>query len=120
MRREELEQFVLHVGQIERTPAERGLVGLDVEHEGAVLEQFGASAFAGPPEQVLETRLELTRMERRQAEIVVKAGLDKGNLSRSLARWIEAGIVVRIGREQYPLHVYPLTRESLKHLAKER
>ena len=55
-----------------------------------------------------------------QAEIVVKAGLDKGNLSRSLARWIEAGIVVRIGREQCPLHVYPLTRESLKHLAKER
>src|SRR5258708_33051093 len=72
MRRKELEQLVFHVGQIERTPAERGLVGLDVEHQGTVLEQFGASAFAGPPEQVLETRLELTRMERRQAEIVVK------------------------------------------------
>ena len=49
-----------------------------------------------------------------QAEIGKKAKLDKGSLSRSIARWIEAGIVVRIGHEQYPMHVYPLPKEFLK------
>ncbi|PKQ07719.1 MAG: MarR family transcriptional regulator [Alphaproteobacteria bacterium HGW-Alphaproteobacteria-11] len=38
-----------------------------------------------------------------QAEIAKKLNLDKGNLSRSLARWIEAGIVVRVGHDQHPL-----------------
>jgi predicted transcriptional regulator len=49
-----------------------------------------------------------------QADIAKKAKLDKGSLSRALARWIEAGIVVRIGADQLPLHVYPLSKETLK------
>lgn len=49
-----------------------------------------------------------------QAEIGKKAKLDKGNLSRLIARWIEAGVVVRVGRDQLPLHVYPLTKGNLK------
>lgn len=49
-----------------------------------------------------------------QSEIRTKAKLDKGNLSRSLSRWIDAGIVVRIGPNQHPLHVYPLTADDLK------
>jgi DNA-binding MarR family transcriptional regulator len=35
-----------------------------------------------------------------QAEIGRRAGLDKGNLSRSISRWLEAGIVVRIGPDE--------------------
>lgn len=41
-----------------------------------------------------------------QAEIGKKSKLDKGNLSRSIARWIDAGVVVRVGAEQHPMHVY--------------
>jgi DNA-binding MarR family transcriptional regulator len=49
-----------------------------------------------------------------QADIAKKAKLDKGAMSRALVRWIEAGIVVRIGKGQLPLHVYPLSKETLK------
>jgi len=47
-----------------------------------------------------------------QSEIGKKAKLDKGSLSRTISRWVEAGIVVRLGAEQLPLHVYPLTKDS--------
>jgi len=55
-----------------------------------------------------------------QAEIGKKAKLDPGSLSRSIARWVEAGIVVRVGKEQFPMHVYPLTKNDLKSLGEER
>lgn len=47
---------------------------------------------------------------RSQSEIAKEAGLDAGNFSRSLSRWVDAGIVVRVGegREVRPVHVYPL------------
>ena len=54
-----------------------------------------------------------------QAEIGKKAKLYQSNLSRSIARWIEAGIVVRVGKEQFPMHVYPLTKNDLKSLGRE-
>ncbi|MGO9995379.1 MAG: MarR family transcriptional regulator [Steroidobacteraceae bacterium] len=49
-----------------------------------------------------------------QTEICKKAKLDKGNFSRAVARWIEAGVVVRVGKDQLPLHVYPLPRNAAK------
>ena len=49
-----------------------------------------------------------------QAEIGKRTKLDRGNLSRSISRWVEAGIVVRVGKEQLPMHVYPLTKAMLK------
>jgi hypothetical protein len=49
-----------------------------------------------------------------QAEICKKAKLDQGNLSRSITRWVEAGIMVRVGDERLPLHLYPLAKPSLK------
>jgi hypothetical protein len=49
-----------------------------------------------------------------QSDIAKKAKLDKGPLSRALVGWIEAGIVVRVGTDQLPLHVYPLSKESLE------
>ncbi len=54
-----------------------------------------------------------------QAEIAKKTRVDQGNLSKSIARWIDAGIVVRVGEEQHPMHVYPLTKNSLKLLGKK-
>lgn len=43
-----------------------------------------------------------------QSEIGKTIGLDKGNLSKSISRWMDAGVVIRVGAEQHPLHVYPL------------
>jgi len=47
-----------------------------------------------------------------QSEIGRRAGLDKGNLSRSISRWLEAGIVVRVGPDNLPLHLYSLPTAS--------
>jgi hypothetical protein len=48
-----------------------------------------------------------------QSQIASAAGLDKGSLSRSISRWTELGIVIRIGggAEQKPVHVYRLPSE---------
>lgn len=47
---------------------------------------------------------------RTQADIVKALKLQQGNFSRLVSRWIEAGIVIRLGegRETMLLHVYPL------------
>jgi DNA-binding MarR family transcriptional regulator len=58
--------------------------------------------------------------ETSQAEIGKTAKLDHGNLSRAIARWVDAGVVVRIGPDQFPLHVYPLTKVSPKTTSKKR
>ncbi|HEY1944713.1 MAG TPA: helix-turn-helix domain-containing protein [Roseiarcus sp.] len=55
-----------------------------------------------------------------QSEIGKMAKLDPASVSRSIARWIEAGVVVRVGVEQYPLHVYALTKNDLKPSTIER
>jgi hypothetical protein len=48
---------------------------------------------------------------RTQREIAKALGFDKGNFSRAVARWIEAGIVIRLGegRDATLLHVCPFT-----------
>ena len=57
---------------------------------------------------------------RTQAEIARELGLDPGNFSRTLGRWIDAGIVIRIGEkgELRLLHVYPLPDALIKKAAK--
>jgi CRP-like cAMP-binding protein len=47
---------------------------------------------------------------RTQADIAKELGLDSSNFSKTLSRWIDEGIVIRVGenREARPLHVYPL------------
>jgi hypothetical protein len=42
------------------------------------------------------------------------SGSDPGSLSRSIAKWVEAGVVIRVGADQLPLHLYPLTRPTAK------
>lgn len=58
---------------------------------------------------------------RTQAEIAKELGLDPGNLSKTLSRWIDEGILIRIGekRDSRPLHVYPLPEALLKKGAKK-
>jgi hypothetical protein len=54
-----------------------------------------------------------------QSEIGTKAGLDKGSLSRSISRWIQAGIVMRAGVDHYPMHIYPLRKEDCHPLVRK-
>jgi len=63
---------------------------------------------AGSAKQILAYNL--CDGETPQSEIGRKAKLDKGSLSRSITKWIEAGVVIRVGPEELPLHVYPLTK----------
>lgn len=53
---------------------------------------------------------------RTQAEIAKSLKLDQGNFSRTLGRWIEEGVVFRLGegRDSRLLHLYPLTKEVAK------
>jgi DNA-binding MarR family transcriptional regulator len=46
-----------------------------------------------------------------QAQVAKQAGLDRGNFSRTVSRWIQAGIVFRVGdaRDARLLHLYPLS-----------
>src|SRR5439155_97155 len=70
MRCQELQQLVLHVREVEWLALAGGLVRLEVEHELAVLDELGASASPCSPEEMLQARFELARMERREAEVV--------------------------------------------------
>ncbi|MEX2167586.1 MAG: Lrp/AsnC family transcriptional regulator [Methyloceanibacter sp.] len=49
-----------------------------------------------------------------QTEISKKAKLDPGNLSRAIAKWVEAGVVIRVGADQLPLHLYALGTSTAK------
>jgi CRP-like cAMP-binding protein len=53
-----------------------------------------------------------------QSDIAKAEGLDRGNFSRTLARWEEAGIIFRLGPDEKPLHVYPLRPESTSNKEK--
>lgn len=56
---------------------------------------------------------------RTQAEIAKELGLDQSNFSKTLSRWVDEGIVVRIGerRDARPLHVYPLPEAMVREVA---
>src|SRR2546430_170981 len=79
---EEPQELVLHVREVEGSAGHRRLVGLEVEDEVAVLDNLGSRRPTRPPMQVPQARLELPRMERREAEVVedVLAHLELGEL----------------------------------------
>ncbi len=76
-----------------------------------VLHQIVAPT-AGSTKQLLAYNL--CDGETPQTEIGKKAKLDSGNLSRLIAKWIEAGVVIRVGDDRLPLHVYPLINLNAK------
>jgi hypothetical protein len=49
-----------------------------------------------------------------QAEIGKRTKLDKGSLSKTISKWVESGVVIRVGADGYPLHLYPLTTKPKK------
>jgi hypothetical protein len=52
---------------------------------------------------------------RSQAEIARMAGLDAHNLSKAINRWIQHGIMYKVGSaESKPLHIYPLASNVRK------
>jgi hypothetical protein len=53
---------------------------------------------------------------RTQGDIAKALKLDSGNFSRTVARWIEAGILFRLGagRDATLLHVYPVAEAAKK------
>lgn len=56
-----------------------------------------------------------------QSEIVKQLGIDNSNFSKTLARWVDAGICIRVGdgREALPMHIYPLPESHIKKAAKQ-
>lgn len=66
----------------------------------------------GSAKQVLAYNL--CNGETPQNKIGEKAKLDRGNLSRLIGKWVETGIVIRVGADQLPLHLYPLTKSDAK------
>src|SRR5215510_9218473 len=70
VRREEPQQLVLHVRQVQRAVAHGRLVRLEVQHEVSVLDDLGSARAPGAPSQMTQPRLELPGMERREAEVV--------------------------------------------------
>jgi hypothetical protein len=72
---------------------------------------------AGPNQM---TAFNLCDGSKTQGEVAKAAALDPGNFSRTVARWIELGIMFKFGegREAKLQHVYPLPPNS--EPAKER
>lgn len=79
-----------------------------------------------PPDELVKLISPVAGMERQllaynlcngrtaQTEISRQANLDRGNFSRTIARWVEEGIAFRVGQEQFPLHLYPLPKRFLR------
>lgn len=59
---------------------------------------------------------------RTQSEVAKAQKIDPGSFSRTLSRWIEAGVVFRVpdGREVRLLHVYPLPMEAAGQKDKDK
>src|SRR5580704_10347345 len=70
MREEELEELVLHVREVERLPADRGLIRLEVEDEVGVRRELGTVPPARAKQEMTKARFDLFGMERREAEVV--------------------------------------------------
>jgi len=72
---------------------------------------------AGPSQL---TAFNLCDGSKTQGEVAKAAGIDPGNFSRTLARWIELGVIFKLGegREAKLQHVYQLPQNG--EASKER
>ena len=94
-------------------------MGAQEDYLKAILSTVARRAF--PPEQLLELIAPTSRSEKQiaaynlcdgthtQSQIASAVGMDKGDVSKAIAKWIELGIVFRINQdaESKPVHVYP-------------
>jgi hypothetical protein len=51
-----------------------------------------------------------------QGEVAKAAGLDAGNFSRTASRWVNSGVLFKIGsgRDARLLHLYPLAKSDVR------
>lgn len=56
-----------------------------------------------------------------QGEIASELGLDSGNFSRTISRWTDEGIIIKIGagKDTKPIHVYSIPDYILKASKKD-
>jgi hypothetical protein len=59
---------------------------------------------------------------RTQGEVAKAAGLDNGNFSRTTVRWVESGVLFKVGtgRDAKLLHLYPLVKGDFKPARKRK
>jgi hypothetical protein len=80
---------------------------------------------AVPPEKVVEligggkrqvTAFNLCDGTLSQSEVAKKAGIDRGNFSRTFSRWVENGIAFTVGdgNDAKLLHIYPIPSSGEK------
>jgi predicted transcriptional regulator len=57
-----------------------------------------------------------------QTDVAKKAKLDKANLNKAIIRWIENGIVFRLGGDQKAplMHIYPIPNKPSKKSGKTK
>jgi hypothetical protein len=57
-----------------------------------------------------------------QGDVAKAAGLDAGNFSRTASRWVESGVLFRIGsgKDARLLHLYPLVKVNIKQTRKRK
>jgi predicted transcriptional regulator len=70
----------------------------------------------GASERVLEA-YNLCDGTRSQREVAKAVGLDEGQLSRSVKKWISEGILFKLGTERDTrlLHLYRVAKESMRN-----
>lgn len=86
--------------------AVNGRLAFPEERLRALVSPTGASAY-WLAYRMCDGRTSLT-------DIAKEVSVDVGNLSRAVAKWVDAGIAFRIGAKRFPLHLYPLAVEKVK------
>lgn len=58
---------------------------------------------------------------RTQSEVAKELKLDSGNFSKTVARWLDLGILLRVseGKELRPVHLYVLPMERSREIARD-
>lgn len=58
---------------------------------------------------------------RTQGEVAKALSLDSGNFSKTVSRWLDLGILVRVseGKELRPVHLYALPQDKSKEVPRD-
>jgi predicted transcriptional regulator len=58
---------------------------------------------------------------RTQSEVAKALSLDRANFSKTVARWSDLGVLIRVseGKESRPVHLYPLASSKTKASTKD-
>ncbi len=92
----------------------RAILGMTARQAISVDDLVQAVAPKGSGEAQMEA-YNLCDGSRTQGQIAKEVGLDSGNFSRTVSRWADAGIVMKLGdaRDATLLHIYPIPRDRI-------